>query len=77
MNIREEVRNIIAGIIELPVNQLDDDATMEFVKGWDSMHNVMILAALEDHFDILFPDDDILDLVSVNAFVEEIEKLKA
>ena len=77
MNLRDEVREIIAGIIELPVEQLDDNAEMEFVKGWDSIHHVMILAALEEHFDILFPDDDILDLISVDAFVDEIAKLKA
>ncbi len=77
MSEREEIRSIISGIIELPIEQLDDSAEMEFIKGWDSIHHVMILSALEEHFNILFPDDDILDLISVDAFVNEIAKLKA
>lgn len=77
MELKEEIRSIIANILEMSIEQLACDAEMETVEGWDSMHNVMILSALEDHFDIMFPDDDIFDLVSVDAFAEEIAKLKA
>lgn len=77
MELKEEIRSIIAKILEIPVEKLAYDAEMETIEGWDSMHNVMILSALEDHFDIMFPDDDIFDLVSVDAFADEIAKLKA
>ena len=77
MELKEEIRNIIAGVLEMTAEELAYDAEMEYVEGWDSMHNVMILSALEDHYDIMFPDEDIFDLVSVDAFVEEIAKLKA
>lgn len=77
MELKEEIRNIIAGVLEMPAEELAYDAEMEYVEGWDSMHNVMILSALEDHYDIMFPDDDIFDLVSVDAFADEIAKLKA
>lgn len=77
MELKEEIRNIIAGVLEMPAEELAYDAEMEYVEGWDSMHNVMILSALEDHYDIMFPDDDIFDLVSVDAFADEIAKLKS
>lgn len=77
MELKEEIRSIIAGVLEMPAEELAYDAEMEYVEGWDSMHNVMILSALEDHYDIMFPDDDIFDLVSVEAFTDEIAKLKA
>lgn len=77
MELKEEIRSIIAGVLEMPAEELAYDAEMEYVEGWDSMHNVMILSALEDHYDIMFPDDDIFDLVSVDAFADEIAKLKA
>ncbi len=49
---------------------------MTDIEGWDSLRNVMILSKLEEHFDIMFPPDDIFDLTSVKAFAEEIEKIK-
>lgn len=76
MNILEETKGIIAAILKLPVEQLDIEAEMTDVEGWDSLRNVMILSQLEEHFDIMFPPDDIFDLTSVKAFAEEIEKIK-
>lgn len=77
MELKEEVREIIADILGISAENLLCEAEMEDVEGWDSMRNVMILSALEDKYDIMFPEDDVFDLVSVNAFAEEIAKLKA
>lgn len=72
----EEIRRIIADILKLPAEQLDVEAEMTDIEGWDSLRNVMILSRLEEHFDIMFPPDDIFDLTSIKAFAEEIEKIK-
>lgn len=77
MELKEEVRKIIADILGISAENLPCEAEMEDVEGWDSMRNVMVLSALEDKYDIMFPEDDVFDLVSVNAFAEEIAKLKA
>ncbi len=77
MELKEEVREIIADILGISAENLPCEVEMEDVEGWDSMRNVMILSALEDKYDIMFPEDDVFDLVSVNAFAEEIAKLKA
>lgn len=73
MDIQQEVIGLISGILNKPV-----DATTEMgsIQEWDSIRNVMILSALEEHFDILFPEDDIFDLTSVKTITEEIAKLK-
>ena len=75
MNILSETKDIIASVLKIPVEQLDVNAEMTDIAGWDSLRNVMILARLEEHFDIVFPSDDIYDLTSVRAFVNEITKL--
>ena len=75
MDILSETREIIASVLRMPPGQLDLEAEMTDVEGWNSLRNVMILSRLEEHFDITFPSDDIFDLISVKAFVEEIEKL--
>lgn len=75
MNILSETKDIIASVLKISVEQLDVNAEMTAIAGWDSLRNVMILARLEEHFDIVFPSDDIYDLTSVQAFVDEISKL--
>ena len=75
MNILSDTKAIIASVLKISVEQLDVNAEMTDIAGWDSLRNVMILARLEEHFDVVFPSDDIYDLTSVRAFVDEITKL--
>lgn len=77
MELKEEIRLTIANILEISDDRLDYDTEMDEISEWDSMHNILILSKLEEKYDVLFPEDDIFDLVSVNAFAEEISKLKA
>lgn len=76
MELKEEIKNIIADILEIPASELSSEMQMEDIDNWDSMRNVIILSSLEDKYDIIFPDDDIFDLTSVGALVEEVIKLK-
>ena len=75
MDILSETKEIIAAVLRIPVEKLDEKAEMTDVKGWDSIRNVMILAQLEAHFDVTFSSEDIFDLTSVKAIADEIEKL--
>ena len=76
MELKEEIRLTIANILEISVDRLGYETEMDEISEWDSMHNILILSELEEKYDVLFPEDDIFDLVSVNAFAEEISKLK-
>ena len=73
MELQQEIIDLISGILKKPVDAMTEMGT---IQEWDSIRNVMILSALEEHFDILFPEDDIFDLTSVKAITEEIAKLK-
>ena len=77
MELKEEIRLTIANILEISVDRLGYETEMDEIAEWDSMHNILILSNLEEKYDVLFPEDDIFDLVSVNAFAEEISKLIA
>lgn len=76
MKYLDEVKELMAEILQIPASELDTDAEMTDVDSWDSMRNIIILQTLEEHFDVMFPEDDVFDLTSVCALAEEIEKLK-
>lgn len=76
MDYISEVKEIVAGILNMSEEDLDVNAEMSDVEGWDSLRNVMILSKLEEHYDILFPEDDVFDLTSVQALADEVSKLK-
>lgn len=76
MDIKEKVLAIVAACLEKDVSELSLETEMDGVDNWDSMRNVMILSRLEEDFDLMIPEDDIFDLVSIGAIVEEIKKIK-
>ena len=45
------------------------------IEQWDSMGNMAIIAAIEDQMGIEFPIDELFELNSVKALIDEIEKI--
>ena len=75
MEVKDKVLSIIADCLEKDISNLSLDSGMDDIEEWDSMRNVMILSKLEENFDVMIPEDDIFDLVTIGAIVEEIEKI--
>lgn len=76
MEIIEQVRQIVAECLEVEASTLDCERELAEMDGFDSMRSVMILAKIEEVFDIMVPEDDIFDITNINEWVEEIKKLK-
>lgn len=77
MNIKEQIKHIIADCLETDINTLDCNQELYDMEGFDSMRNVMILSKIEETFDVMVPEDDIFDITTINEWVAEIEKIKA
>ncbi|MBQ0062192.1 MAG: acyl carrier protein [Bacteroidales bacterium] len=76
MEIKEKVMQLVAECLEIPTEKISLETDMDDVEEWDSMRHVMILSRLEEEFDTMIPEDDIFDLVTIGAIVEEIKKIK-
>ena len=75
MDIKEQVIDIVAKCLELEPSAINCELELFDMEGYDSMRGVMILSKIEDHFDIMVPEDDIFDITTIDSWVEEIEKL--
>ncbi|HEY1708094.1 MAG TPA: acyl carrier protein [Rhizomicrobium sp.] len=63
---RKEVREIIVDILELDDgSKLTEATTASDVKGWDSLHHVRIMLALERKFGFQWDDEEVTDLKNV------------
>ncbi len=75
MDIKEQVISIVAECLEVEPSDINCELELFDMDVYDSMRSVMILAKIEDQFDIMVPEDDIFDITTVDAWVEEIKKL--
>lgn len=53
---------------------LNDSFTKESVEGWDSVHQLNIIALLEESFDIMFDPEDIMEFTSYGKGRELLKK---
>jgi len=69
-NLEQEVKELIAEIIEMNPNEIDPDAHLVEDLGMDSMMALEILAAMEKRYKIKLPEDDLPKITTVNRAIE-------
>lgn len=73
-NLEQDIRALIADIIEMEPAQIDPDAHLVEDLGMDSMMALEILAAIEKRYKIKLPEDELPKITSVNRAIEVARK---
>lgn len=60
----EKYNNAFVEVFGAKAEDLNDDYGKDTVGEWDSVHQLSLIAELEEAFDILFDPEDIMELTS-------------
>ena len=71
----EKVKSLIAGVLNIPVSEVDMDTEIGELDEWDSLHNVEIRSKLEKEFNVKITSDMVMDLEDVSDIVSLMEDL--
>tara|TARA_B100000795_G_scaffold231725_1_gene189689 strand:+ start:122 stop:352 length:231 start_codon:yes stop_codon:yes gene_type:complete len=72
MNV-SSIIEVFNDILDLEEGQLTPESSPIDIDEWDSMANVNIIVALEEEFEIKFKLEDILDVKTVNDFINLVD----
>ena len=70
LNIEQEIRNLVAEVLETEPGSIDANAAFVKDLGMDSMMALEILAGIEKKFRIVIPEDMLPKFTSLNKTVE-------
>lgn len=73
-SVEEQVRVLLAGILNVSAEEINEDTAIGDMPGWDSMHHLQILSGIEKHFNIRFTPDVMMDLEDVGDIVKATEE---
>lgn len=59
--------DIFKDVFSVDESKLNSDFTKDNVEGWDSIHQLSLLTAIEDVFDVMFGTEEALSLTSYDA----------
>ena len=71
----EMVIETIANCLGIQPGTLSGNERIEDIGEWDSLMHVTVIAALENLFGIRIPDEHLMNLVSIQSFIDEVETL--
>lgn len=73
---KTKVKEVLATIFELEVNDISDDFKQENLADWDSLQHLNVMIALEEAFELSFEPDEIADMVTIDKIVDTIKAKK-
>lgn len=76
MTTEDTIKKIMAEALDVDLEKITDDLSINGIPEWNSIGNVAIITALEEKLGISFPIEDLFELTSVEGIVEEIAKLE-
>lgn len=73
---QQEVIAIVSSITKAPAHTIGPDTDLRLDLNVDSLQGLQIVAALENHFQVVLPDEDLDVYTSVRAIVEALGRLE-
>ena len=74
---KDKIKIIIAQILNLGVDKINDEASSSNTPEWDSLNHMNIIFAVEEQLEITFEDDEIMELTSLEKIVNAVQNKMA
>lgn len=60
----ESLKQILATVLKIPVENIDGDTSTDTVESWDSLNHMNLILAIEDAYSVRIPDDEATNITS-------------
>jgi acyl carrier protein len=68
------LRDIFADTLEIPVDEVTPELSMESVETWDSFRHLQLILSIEDEYGVQFDPQKIPELTTVAKVLEALEQ---
>jgi acyl carrier protein len=69
-----DVRRLAADLLKRHVDEVPANATRDTLAGWDSMAHVNLVLAIEQHFDVQFVPEEMMEMLSIELTAMLVEE---
>ncbi len=71
----EKLKEVVASILGVDASTVGTDTSTDTVVEWDSIRHMNLILALEETFDVSFPDENVIELTSYDLLRIELQEL--
>ena len=69
----EKLYGIIAKVMDVPVNEINDNSSPETIPSWDSFNSYILLDELESEFKTEFTIDEVTETKNVSDIIKHLK----
>lgn len=62
--VNSKIKQVMSIVFEVPLEAINDDASIDSINNWDSIRHLNLILALEEEFGITIPDEEVGNLVN-------------
>ncbi len=73
-NLYNEIKILLSKTFFLDLKDINQNTKMEDVSNWDSLKHMTLILTLEEHFNIKFTGEEIVEMNNFNSIKESILK---
>jgi citrate synthase len=71
---RPSIEALIASTFNIPIEQVTPDSDMSTLQNWDSLGHINLVLAIEEAYGVVVDEDAVVELTSVRAIREFVER---
>jgi acyl carrier protein len=64
MKTEDTLKDVMATVLDITADSINDDTSMDTVEAWDSIKHMNLVLAIEEEFGISIPDEDAANITS-------------
>jgi acyl carrier protein len=64
MMTEDTLKDVMATVLEIAADSINDDTSMDTVEAWDSIKHMNLVRAIEEEFGVSIPDEDAANITS-------------
>jgi len=63
-NMEADLRQLMADVFGVEVDQIDEDASIDTIDSWDSLKHLNLVLALEERFAVSFTEQETVEILN-------------
>lgn len=71
----KKLKKIIATVLKVNIESVDDKASMDTIKSWDSLGHMNLILSIEEEFNVVIPDEEVGSITSYKLIALVVEEL--
>lgn len=71
---KDKIKSIMSAVFDIDKDTIGDDASTTNLENWDSINHMNLVLAIEEEFNIVFDDEEIVQIISLKSIESTLSK---